>query len=350
MPDGVGQATSVDIGAPSAAGSEMGTELPRGVGKAADRSQRRLLLLGSEYGMVVVGIAIVIVGIIAVPGFATSANVTTIARTAAYVGIVALGMSFVVISGNYADLSVAAQVGIAAVCAIGLQTHGLVFALLCALGACLTIGAVNGVIVGFLGANAVVVTLGSGTLGLALLDQVTQGAQYNGRSSSFANVTGATVGPLPIAFLAFLALAVVAHVLLNRHTYGRRLRAVGSNAAAARLAGVPCSTVVLLAFVISGIGCAISGILLGGFSNSANPTIAETYVFDALSAIIVGGNRLTGGRGGARQTVTGVLIIAVISNLLVLKGLAFQWDELVTGGVIVGVVAIDAALRRLAAR
>jgi ribose transport system permease protein len=351
MPDALDQVEPAAVGAEAgrslAASAEAPTRLPA---PARPPSRRRWLLIASEYGMVAIGLLIVLVGIVAAPGFATAENLTTIARSAAYVGIVALGMSFVVISGNYADLSVASQVGIAAVCAIALQSHGLLFALLAAFAGCMTIGLLNGLLVGVVRANAVVVTLGSGTLALAILNEATQGALYSGRSAGFARVTGATAGPVPLAFFAFLALAVVAYLLLNRHTYGRRLRAVGSNAAAARIGGVPCGAVVVGAFVITSVCCAISGILLGGFSNSANPTIAQTFVFDALAAIIVGGNRLTGGRGGALQTVTGVLIIAVISDLLVLKGLSFEWNQLLTGAVIVAAVALDAGLRRLAAR
>jgi ribose transport system permease protein len=316
--------------------------------RAAEQARRRRrILLASEYGIVAIGLLLVLVGVIAVPGFATSDNLLTVTRSASFVGIVALGMTFVVISGRYADLSVASQVAIAAVCAIALQPHGLAFALLCALAACLSLGMLNGLIIGYFGANPVVVTLGTGTLALAVLNQVTAGTLYSGQSSAFHQVTGATVGPIPLSFVAFLLVAGVVHLLLNRSTYGRRVRAVGSNTDAARVSGVPCARVILGAFLITALCCAVSGILLGGFSNAANPTIAQTYVFDSLAAIIVGGNSLTGGRGGAAQTVTGVLILAVISDLLVLKGLSFEWQELVTGAVIVAAVAFDAALRKL---
>ena len=136
-------------------------------------------------------------------------NLQTILSSACYIGIVALGMTFVVISGNYADLSVSSQVGIAAVCAIALQGHGLAFALAAAVAGCLAVGLANGVIIGFCGANPIVVTLGTQILTLAVLDQVTQGQQYNGQSQGFANVMGAAIGPVPVAFLVFLALGLV---------------------------------------------------------------------------------------------------------------------------------------------
>ena len=109
---------------------------------------------------------------------------------------------------------------------------------------------------------------------------------------------------------------------------------------------MPAKRIVCAAFVVSALGCAVAGILLGGYSNSANPSIAQSYVFSALAALIVGGNRVNGGRGGALQTVTGTMIIAVITDLLAVAGFSYAWEEFVTGVVIVGAVATDNWLQR----
>lgn len=320
-----------------------------GVVRSGGRS-RPGLRLASEYGILLLTAAIFLAGVIAVPGFGTSDNLQTLMRDASFVGIVAIGMTLVLISGNYVDLSVAAQVGVAAVCTIALQSHGMLFALAAGLVICAAIGLVNGFIVGVIRANAVIVTLGVGTISLALLNEVTEGALYAGENKGFADFIGGSVGPLPLSFVVFILVAVVGYLLLDRMGYGRRLRAVGSNRAMARLAGVPAGRVVLGAFLVTAVCCWISGVLLGGFSNSANPGIASGFTFEALAAVVVGGTSLTGGRGGARQTVIGVLLIAVIANLLIVAGLSFEWQQLIKGVVIVSAVAFDAVARRLGAR
>jgi ribose transport system permease protein len=317
---------------------------------APPRGPRRQLRLASDYGIVGLALAIFLVAAVAVPGFGSLENLETLMRDASFVGIVALGMTFVVISGNYVDLSVAAQVGIAAICVIALQPQGLLLGLACGVVACLAVGVVNGIAVGYLRANAVVVTLGVGTIALAVLNEATQGALYAGQVAWYADAMGASLGPLPISFLVFLLVAGIAYLLLDRMGYGRRLRAVGANAAAAEIAGVARSRVVLGGFLISAACCAISGFLVAGFANSANPGIASDYTFEALAAVIVGGNSLTGGRGGAERTVIGVMLIAIIANLLVVGGLSFEWQQFVKGIVIVAAVAFDAAMRRAGAR
>jgi ribose transport system permease protein len=322
---------------------------PDGAPTAVRRS-RRSARLASEYGIVAITLLTLVVGLVAVPGFGSSENLSTLMRDASFVGIVALGMTFVVMSGNYVDLSVAAQVGAAAVCTVALQPHGQVVALLAGVACCLAIGIVNGIAVGYVRANAVVVTLGVGTVGFAVMNEITAGAQYAGHNEAFADIAGASLGPIPISFVAFVAVAVGCAFALDRMGYGRRLRAVGSNRAVAALAGVASGRVVLGAFLVTAGCCWLSGVLLSGFVNSANPTIANDFTFEALAAVIVGGTSLTGGRGGAGRTVVGVLLIAVIANLLVVAGLSFEWQQLVKGVVIVIAVAFDALTRRLVAR
>lgn len=310
-------------------------------------AQRRITQFLAEYGLVLVGAAIFIVGVVTVPSFAGEGNLVTIMRSASCIGVAALGMTFVVLSGNYADLSIAAQVGIAAVCSIALQPHGMAVALGAALAACLLVGVINGLIVGVTGANAVVVTLGTGTLSLGVLNEATDGAVYAGSVPVFADTMSTRIGPIPLLFVYLLAVAVICYVVLSRSTYGAKIRAIGSNPRAARVAGVRNSSVIITAFVACSACCALSGIMLAGFSNSANPHIASSYVFEALAAIIIGGNALKGGNGGAGRTLLGVLIIAVVANLLVLGGFSYEWKQFVTGIIIVAAVGVSAGLIRI---
>lgn len=343
MPDVLEQPMGVGPGAAPAGTSDVAPS-------AARRRSHPALRLASDYGILVLTALMLIGGALFVQGFGSGDNLTALMRDASFVGIVALGMTFVVMSGSYVDLSVAAQVGIAAVCAIALQRHGLVLALLAGLGGCLVVGLVNGAIVGYVRANAVVVTLGVGTVALAVLNEITQGALYSGSNDGFADAMGTTIGLVPISFAVFLVVAAAAAVLLDRMGYGRRIRAVGSSRAAAELAGVASGRVVLAAFAITSLCCWLAGTMLSGFVDSANPSLASDYTFEALAGVIVGGTSLTGGRGGAGRTVVGVLLIAVIANLLIVAGLSFEWQQLIKGAVIVAAVAFDAVTRRLVVR
>jgi ribose transport system permease protein len=299
-----------------------------------------------DLGILIALVVLIVVGIAAVPGFASGGNIRAILSDSAFLGLVAVGMTFVVVSGNYLDLSVVAQIGTAAVIVTVLEPINLGLGILVALVATAAFAAVNTLGVGVMRANGVVVTLAVQTAGLGLLLYITGGSQYNGSSPWLKSVATASLGPVPWVFVIMIVVGVIAEVILTRTNLGLSIRAMGTRKEAAQIAGVGRIRAVFAAFLITSICCAIAGVLLAGFNNNALPSMGSGFDFNALAAVIIGGTSLFGGRGSALRTLGGVLFVGVLLNISVLLGLPFEWQQFVKGLIIVAAVAGDALLRR----
>jgi ribose transport system permease protein len=291
-------------------------------------------------------VVLVVVGLTAVPGFGTVANIRAILFDSAFLGIVAVGMTFVVVSGNYLDLSVVAQVGTAAVIVTVLEPVNLWLGVVAAVAATLVFAVLNTLGVGIMRANGVVVTLAVETAGLGVLLYATGGAQFDGRSPWLNGVASASLGPVPWVFIVMLVIGVVGEIVLARSNLGLSIRAVGTRQEAARAAGVNRNAAIFSAFAAVAICCAITGVLLAGFNDNALPSMGSGFDFNALAAVIIGGTSLFGGRGSTLRSLVGVLFVGVLLNISVLLGLPFEWQQFVKGLIIVIAVAGDAILRR----
>lgn len=330
-----------------AVAEEAGT-VPEG-----DTTSRRdvLLLWAAERGIVVFTVLLLVLAAIFVDGFASLANITDVFRRAAPIGIVAVGMTFVVISGNYLDLSVVAQVATSGVVLIGVSnTHGLPLAVAAAVAIALLYGLVNGVAVGYFKANAVIVTLATTYIGIGLLRWLSGGNIFFGPSDGIIRQLGdAKVGPVPFAAFVFLVLGLLLSFLLTRTTFGFLVRSFGSNEEATRLSGVNTARVVLGAFVVTALASTVAGFVLAAFSNTAVSSMSDGFDFQALAAIIIGGTSVFGGRGSVLRTLLGVVFIAALTNILVLYNISFGWQQTAIGGLIVLAVSLDALARKAAA-
>ncbi|MFO7689801.1 MAG: ABC transporter permease [Cryobacterium sp.] len=313
--------------------------------------RRRLLRLLADKGIFAFTALVVLAALVLVSGFASTANIIDVFHRASAIGIVAVGMTFVVISANYIDLSVVAQVAIAGVALMAFSSYGLITAMAIGIGLCLVFGLVNGFAVGVLRANSVVVTLGTTGIGLGTLALATKGTIYYGEADGVTAAFGAArLGVLPYSALVLVLVAVVAGLLLSKTIFGFSLRSLGSNREAARLVGIRSGQVIIGAFLVTSVCAAIAGFVLASYSNTAVATMSAGFDFSALAAVIVGGNSLFGGKGSIMRTLVGVIFIAVVSNVLVLIGLTFEWQQFVTGTIIVVAVALDALSRKAGLR
>ncbi len=304
----------------------------------------------SERGIFVFSAALVLFAAVFIDGFASLANITDVFNRAAPIGIVAVGMTFVVISANYLDLSVVAQVATAAVVLIGVSNErGIPVAMALALLIALTYGVVNGVAVGVFNANAVIVTLSTTFIGLGILRWLTGGSIYFGPNEGPIRSFGTTkVGPFPLSMLLLIVMTVLLSALLTRTNFGFLIRSYGSNAASTRLAGVNTALVVIGAFVVTALSAMVAGFVLAAFSNTAVSAMATGFDFEALAAIIVGGTSVFGGRGSVMRTLLGVVFVSVLTNIMVLSGLGFGHQQMAIGALIVVAVSIDALVRKAA--
>ncbi|KAB7744148.1 ABC transporter permease [Nostocoides sp. F2B08] len=315
-------------------------------------SQRRAALLQwiAERGIFVFTALLIVFAAIFVDGFASTVNITDVFHRAAPIGIVAVGMTFVVISGNYLDLSVVAQVATSAVIFIGVSNlYGIPLAVGLAVLVALLYGAVNGVAVGYFKANAVIVTLATTYVGLGLLRWLSGGSIFFGPPDGPIRAMGQIrIGPLPLSMIVLIVMALVLAFVLNRTTFGFMVRCVGSNKEATRLAGVSTPRVVLGAFVITALAAMIAGFVLAAFSNTAVSTMSSGFEFRALAAIIIGGTSVFGGRGSILRTLLGVVFVSVLTNILVLSNISFGWQQIAIGALIAAAVSVDALARRAA--
>ena len=315
-----------------------------------EKREFNLLVWMSQRGIFVFTTVLVLFAAGFVDGFSSLANITDVFNRAAPIGIVAVGMTFVVISANYLDLSVVAQVATAAVVLIGVSNeYNIPVAMGLALLIALTYGFVNGVAVGVFKANAVIVTLSTTFIGLGILRWLSGGSIYFGPQDGVIRSFGTTeIGPFPLSMILLIVMTVLLSLVLTRTNFGFLVRSYGSNPAATRLAGVNTAWVVIGAFSVTALAAMIAGFVLAAFSNTAVSAMATGYDFEALAAIIVGGTSVFGGRGSVMRTLLGVVFVSVLTNIMVLSGWGFGRQQMAIGALIVAAVSVDALARRVA--
>jgi erythritol transport system permease protein len=294
------------------------------------------------------------------PEFLTAGNLTILVKHVAINAILAIGMTFVVVSGGI-DLSVGSIVGLCGMVAGGLLSHGLVLAplgvvvyphtwlvVVVALASGMALGAINGCLVARLGIAPFIATLGLLYVarGAALL--LSDGATFSNlggrpelRNTGFPSLgAGSLLGiPLPIWMMA--ALAVTATFVATRTPFGRQVYAVGGNARAALLAGVPVARVRMRVYVISGLCSALVGLIIAAQLGAAHPATGETFELNAIAAVVLGGTSLMGGRGTIAGTLIGAFVIGVLADGLVLLGVSAFWQMVIKGLVIILAVVLD---------
>ena len=306
----------------------------------------------SQNGIFIFTAILILFALIFVDGFGSLMNITDVFHRAAPTGIVAVGMTFVVISGNYLDLSVVAQVATSGVILIAVSNnYGLFPAILAALAAAMLFALVNGTAVGIFKANAVIVTLATTFIGLGLLRLFSGGSIFFGPPDGPVRTFGlGKIGPIPYSAIVLIIMTIVLGLILNRTNFGFLVRSFGVNESATRLGGTNTALVIIGAFLVTAIAAMIAGFVLAAFSNTAVSNDGVGYEFRALAAIIVGGTSVFGGRGSVYRTFLGVIFVSVLTNILVLSGISFGYQQVALGVLIVLAVSLDALARKVAQR
>jgi len=300
-----------------------------------------------------VGILIPLLLIIAVfyalnSTFLSADFVTTMLRTMSFTGIVALGQTLLMISGEF-DLSVGSTAGLAAIVSSYVMVRmnlPVPVAVLAGLGAGVIIGLLNGFTVLRLGVPAFITTLGT---------------LYIAKGVAFLISKGYTIYPLPDAvakfgtaepfgtswsFVIFVVLAVIAHIVVSNTAYGRKLFVVGGNPEVARLAGINPATIKLAGFVISGMSASIGGMLLMSRIITGNPTIGLGWELTVIATVVIGGVSLFGGAGSIPGAIIGLFIMQVVTSGLMLVGVNPFWQTVAVGVIMIIAVAIDVLRRK----
>ena len=347
----------------------MSSTEPRGpalsvsAGAAGPRSIGALLM---RLRALIALVVLIVVFAVLSPEFLTTANMTILVKHVAINAILAIGMTFVILSGGI-DLSVGSIAGLAGMVAGALISQGVVLtgagvvvyphaslAIAAAVAVGMAFGALNGLLVSRLRVAPFIATLGALYVarGAALL--LSGGATYPNLTgdASIGNTgftwigAGALLGlPVPIWLMA--TLAAVAMFVARRTPFGRQVYAVGGNERAALLAGVRVRRVKLRVYVISGVCAAVVGVIIAAQLGAAHPATGETFELNAIAAVVLGGTSLMGGRGSIGGTLIGAFVIGVLADGLVLLGVSEFWQMLIKGLVIVLAVILDQVQRRL---
>jgi len=300
-----------------------------------------------QFGTLIGLIALCCVLWILTPYFLTVSNLLNVAEQTSINAIVAVGMTFVILSAGI-DLSVGSIVALSGVI-LGMALRdgqSLALALALALVVGVVSGAVNGLLISHGGLPPFIVTLGTMSIarGAALL--FTEGRPISGFDESFRVLATGRVGFVPAPVIVMAVVYAAAHFVLSRTTFGRYVYAIGGNEEATRLSGVAVRFHKAMIYAVSGLMSAVAAVILTARLNSAQPIAGMMYELDAIAATVIGGTSLMGGEGTLGGTLVGALIMGVLRNGLNLLGVSSFLQQIVIGGVIVVAVLLDTVLKR----
>src|SRR3954466_8540525 len=306
--------------------------------------------LGRNLGLIVALAILCIVGV-ATAGdrFANFDNLLTILRLAAVIGVVSVGMTFVIIGGGI-DLSVGAIVALASVWATTLATQQMaqnvhwIVMVVTALAVGAGAGLINGVVIAYGKLVAFIATLAMLAAARGLAEIISNRRTQIVQDKDFLDFFSGSVFGIPTLVIIFALVAVVGWILLNRTTFGRRTFAVGGNAEAARLAGIRVQRHTVLLYVLSGVACGIAAVMIMARTTTGSATHGTLYELDAIAAVVIGGTLLVGGRGTIVGTVLGVLIFTTLGNVFTLNNLSSSAQAVARGVIIVLAVLLQQQL------
>jgi ribose transport system permease protein len=274
-------------------------------------------------------------------GFTNSNNLLNIIRQTATISVMAVAVTFVIGAAEI-DLSVGAVAGLASViCAMALDSYGLVPGILAGVLLGATVGAINGSLVVGVGIPSFLVTLGMLGIAHGTAQWITDSAPQPILDDSFNNAFGSgDLGPIPSLVIWTAVVVAIGHVLLRRTRYGRGVLATGGNEEAARFSGVPTRRIKFMVMMASSTVAAVAGMLYAGRLQSGRFQWGEGDELSVIAAVILGGTSLFGGRASVIGALLGSLMIGLINNGLTLMGLEFSQQQIVRGAIIIVAVAL----------
>lgn len=312
------------------------------------RRQGMLLDLLRRFSVVLILLGISLVFALGSPDFLTGRNLLNVALQTSIIAIVAMGMTFTILTAGI-DLSVGSLMALCGALAAGLSTrHGLgtAPAIALALLAGMALGGVNGLLIVKGGMPPFVATLAMLAVARGLTLVYTEGRPIAGLSPAFLWLGNGRVLGIPVPVLIMFVLALVFWLILRHTRFGLYVYATGGNPETTRLAGISTARITLAVYVISGFTAALGGVLLAARLASAQPNAAAGWELDAIAANVLGGTSLFGGVGGVGGTVVGAFIIGVLSNGLNLMGIPSYLQQVIKGVVFILAVMLDLWTKR----
>lgn len=307
------------------------------------RSKEALQRLGPGAGAIIAFLAIALVGSLLSPTFLTQRNVTNVMRQTAMLGVVTVGMTFVILTAGI-DLSVGMVLSFTSVAAAMLFDNGqglplpIVFLTTLALGS--AIGAFNGFMIIWRGAAPFVVTLAMMAIAGGAALTVSGGKPIGGIQGTYAWLGSGSVGPIPVLVLLMLFVFLLGAFVLRYTPYGRQVYAIGGNEEASRLSGIAVDRVKVITYTISGLLSALGGIIFSARVTVGDPWAGRGLELDAIAAVVIGGTSLFGGVGTMWGSLLGALIITMINNVLNLLNVSPYMQGLAKGIIILAAITL----------
>jgi ribose/xylose/arabinose/galactoside ABC-type transport system permease subunit len=299
--------------------------------------------LGPNVGAVIGFILIVVAGSLASPIFLSFTNIRNVFLQSAMLGVVAVGMTFVILTGGI-DLSVGMVLSLCSVVAAMLFNNGQGYPLPIVILATLTlgaaIGAINGGVIIWRGVAPFIVTLAMMAIASGAALTISNGRPIGGITGTYAWLGAGQIGPVPVLVLIMVVTFIVGGVVLRFTPYGRGVYAIGGNEQAARLSGIPVNRVKLLTYMISGFCAGLGAIIFSARVTVGDPWAGRSLELDAIAAVVIGGTSLFGGIGALWGTFLGTLIILMINNLLNLMNVSPYAQGIAKGLIILIAIAI----------
>ncbi|TWD98531.1 monosaccharide ABC transporter membrane protein (CUT2 family) [Neobacillus bataviensis] len=298
----------------------------------------------AKYGIYIAFAILFVILSISSESFLTTTNIINILRQVSIIGIVAIGMSFVIITGGI-DLSVGSIMALSAVVASSFakadSSYSLIIPIMIGLTVGLACGLINGVLVAKWKVAPFIATLGMMTAARGLAMVYTNGRPVIGLNNSYNNIGSGYILGLPIPVIIFIFIVAIGIFLLNFTVYGRHVFATGGNEQSAKLSGIRVNSVKIGVYAIAGLLAGAGGMILSSRIMSGSPVLGQGYELDAIAAVVIGGTSLFGGVGSIVGTLIGVLIIGVMNNGLDLLNVSSYYQQILKGTIIVIAVLLD---------
>ena len=303
------------------------------------------LLAIREFGSLAALIIMIVIIAAFIPQFRQIENVINVTRNFSFVGIVAMGMTLVILTGGI-DLSVGSVWAMTAVLAAFLMSIGwpMVAAIAVALLAAAAVGLFNGLCITRLNMSPFVPTLASLAIARSLALVITRGrpiSSFGPQQDAFLWIGGGSVLGVPNPVIIFVVLAAVAWIVLSRTVWGRRVYAVGGNEKAARLTGLNVNRLKVTVYMISSLCAGLAGIVQASYLSSVTASLATGQELSVIAATVIGGVNLAGGEGTIFGVVIGTVMLEILRNGLLLFGIDPYWQGVFVGAIIIIAVSID---------
>jgi inositol transport system permease protein len=296
----------------------------------------------SKYGILFILLAMIIVMSFMSDTFLKTQNILNIVRQISFIGIVAMGVTIVIITTGI-DLSSGSVIALTSVLVASVAHPGdsLIGALALGAGIGIACGAINGIITAKGKIPPFIATLGMMTAarGLALL--FSDGRPVPNLSESFMFLGKGVIAGIPVPIIIFILIGIISHILLSKTKFGKYTYAIGGNEHAAKICGINVDRHLIFIYMYAGLLSAIAGIMLTARISVGQPSMGVSFELDAIAAAVIGGTSLSGGVGTIPGTIIGALIIGVLNNSLDLLGVSSYWQQILKGAIIVTAVLID---------